>query len=217
MLGGELTLAYYFVDELFYWEGLVCLFIGYFLLLAFWAAIINKHGASTGWFTAKMRKIVIVFVFLSVTILSTIPFVDSFAPVSLSNWPGIVNGIVLLYLLIFSIASIVKGVQVLRLIRSFEVKDQKIIRIVTWITTVASTSMVLRYGFTVCVLMRSLIVFAIFTVVILRSPDFYICQSGFVVFSALELVVVTSIIAPLSTAKRDTSTSTELPTSYQHS
>jgi hypothetical protein len=62
-----------------------------------------------------------------------------------------------------------------------------------------------------------MVVLGILTLLIVRSNNFYVCQSGFVVFALLEFLVATSIIAPLSRTKREFSSSTELPASIHDS
>lgn len=141
VLSAKLSKATYLIDSLLYWEGFALLFIAYFLLLAFWAAIINKHGASNGWFTSKMKIIVITFIITIAVVLTALPLVDHFTTITL--FPTICNAIVVVYLLVLSISSIVKGIQVLRLLEQFSVKDRAIIRVVTILTTLASTSMAL--------------------------------------------------------------------------
>lgn len=144
MLSGDMNLATYLIDEILYFEGFTCFFVAYFLLLAFWAAVLHKRGADRGWFTTKMRRLVYGFVITTVTILTSIPFVDTFGPGSISNiWPSVVNTVVVIYLLVLSVGSIIKSVQILRLVKSFENKEKRLVGVITRITAGASVSMVI--------------------------------------------------------------------------
>lgn len=68
-----------------------------------------------------------------------VPFVDTFHPTTF--FPSIVDSVSGIYLFTLSIASIVQGTRLLRIIKSFQVIDRQVIKAVTTLTMGASLAM----------------------------------------------------------------------------
>lgn len=141
MLAGDLTLTFYLIDYLLYYEGFVFFFLGYYILVVFWTGVCSNRGVSGVWFGSNMRKLVIAFGIGTATVFTILPFVETYFAANNSWWDGIVFGIIGVYAMCLALGNAIQGVRVLKTLRSFEMKDRDIIKSVTLITTTASTTL----------------------------------------------------------------------------
>eukprot|EP01119_Soliformovum_irregulare_P002767 TRINITY_DN13025_c0_g1_i1.p1 TRINITY_DN13025_c0_g1~~TRINITY_DN13025_c0_g1_i1.p1 ORF type:complete len:365 (+),score=74.12 TRINITY_DN13025_c0_g1_i1:50-1144(+) len=180
-------------DLIFYWAAMYCLIAIYSTLLLFWDNLCRNNGTARTWLTNNMKRTLIVinivaFIFL----VGIFPAVNVLLASGLGNL--LVNILIGLTLLAFTIAYMVEGIRVYRLIKSFSIekhsKDDKTSSMLTSITiTVIAAS--------VTVIVALLVIAITNSGVFSTANDYDRCQTLFLVYRAIEVAVLLFIVIPL--------------------